>query len=473
MKCNIGLEIHCQILTNTKLFSSISYTGSTLENTNIDEISLGYPGSLPVINKKVIENSVKIALAMNCKINEMSMFHRKHYFYHDLPKGYQITQLNPPLAENGYLKLPNDKVIKIERIHIEEDAGKTLNKDDVLLVDFNRAGVALVEIVTDPDIQNAEDAAFLLKEVRNLAVILNLNNGNLQNGEIRCDANVSLQNEDGTLGKKVEIKNLNSFKYVKDAINFELLRQSDLLNSGMNIKPQTRGYNEKSKKTYLLREKESSVDYRFMPEPDLPHLETDKKYVKDVSDNLPELPANIRRRLSENKLLSDDIEILIENKMYLDYYNSYSSYVIEDLELFNKLFMNELRLNFLEKGHYPKTNIVHDVFSYIYKGVIPKSKFSFLINESVNSGNSVSDIIEEFNLKIITDENVIIDLIDIAFKNHPKKLEQIISGNDKLRGFFVGEVMELSDYRVKPDILPELLHKKIKELLNRKVHKFF
>ncbi len=294
-KSVIGLEIHAQLLTKTKLFCSCSAEYGDPPNTNVCPVCLGYPGALPVLNKEAVKQAIKAALALNCEIAEISYFDRKNYFYPDLPKGYQITQFYKPFATNGYLMIENngeEKKIRIERIHIEEDAGKSIHnkKTGKTYIDFNRTGIPLIEIVTKPDIESAEQASEFLKKLRQILIYIGVNDGNLEEGSLRCDANVSIHKEGTPLGTRVEIKNVNSFKFIQKAINYEIKQQTDILNGGGKIEYETKLYDSKQNKTFTMRTKEEMLDYRYFPEPDLLALEIKTDMIEELKKELPELP---------------------------------------------------------------------------------------------------------------------------------------------------------------------------------------
>ena len=336
----IGLEVHAQMKTKTKAFCRCSTDFHSSPNSNVCPVCLGYPGTLPVLNEELVDYSIRMGLAVNCSIRENSIFARKNYFYPDLTKGYQITQFDTPLCYDGYLdiRLKNKefKRIGITRIHLEEDAGKSIHDfhDDDTLIDFNRCGVPLIEIVSEPDINSSEEAYQYLSKIRQTLVYLEINDGNLEEGSMRCDANVSVRLK-GTkeLGTRTEIKNLNSFKNVVDAIESEIKRQAEIIESGGKVYYQTMTFNAKDRKTTATRSKEEAHDYRYFPEPDLVKLKVDEKWISKVEKELPEFPDVKKERfLKEYSISESDSEELTQDKQFADYYEKISGYLINKNE---------------------------------------------------------------------------------------------------------------------------------------------
>ncbi|MEO0102455.1 MAG: Asp-tRNA(Asn)/Glu-tRNA(Gln) amidotransferase subunit GatB, partial [candidate division WOR-3 bacterium] len=315
----IGLEVHIQLNTKTKLFCSCPVEFGEKPNTNICPICLGLPGVLPVLNDNAVKLAIRAALALNCQIQKISAFARKHYFYPDLPKGYQITQYDMPLALNGFLVIDNKK-IRIRRLHLEEDAGKLIHTSNFTLVDFNRCGIPLIEVVTEPDLSGPDETIEFLSELRNILRYLDVSSGDMEKGHLRCEPNISLKTN-GILGTRREIKNLNSLKSVRDALNYEIKAQREILESGEKIKQKTLLWNEAEKMTKPMREKEEAEDYRYFPEPDLPPLVIKEEEIIEIKSNLPELPAEKKQRFITNYHLSEkEVKILVREKEMADYF---------------------------------------------------------------------------------------------------------------------------------------------------------
>jgi aspartyl-tRNA(Asn)/glutamyl-tRNA(Gln) amidotransferase subunit B len=450
---HIGLEVHCQLLNNTKIFSGCKIN-------SLDRYTLAYPGTLPVVNEKSVEFAVRFALALDCKINKKSRFDRKHYFYKDLPKGYQLTQNEIPLAENGKVMLPSNTEIPVTRIHIEEDAGKTNRKDNEIAVDYSRAGVPLIEIVTPPKIKIPEDASSFVKEIKNIAVILGINNGNLQNAEIRCDANVSVSYVQDKPGAKVEIKNLNSFKFIRDALKFEIERQSELLRNGQKISECTMTYNEQKRRTEEQRKKETVSDYRYLPEPDIPPLIITDRLIEKMLKDIPELPFEIRKKLKkEYDLQPGNIELLIEDTRLLDYYYSFSKEGIVNISIFNSLFFNNLRVVYNKKNKLPKIEYFLYVCEEYQKRNIPKTKLNIIIEKSIEEKTHPKTIINKYNYRIINDENIIRDFAQSVINEYPEKYNELISGNRKMKGFFIGHIISKSEGLAEPKIVENIINR--------------
>ena len=353
----IGIEVHVQLNTKTKIFCSCKNEISSSPNTNIDVICCGYPGTLPVLNEEVVNYAIMAGIATNCTINEHNEFARKHYFYADLPKGYQITQADKPICSNGYVEIITEdglkKKIRIERIHMEEDAGKNIHAgNNVSLVDYNRAGTPLLEIVTKPDIASSFEARAYLKELHAIVTSIGICSGNMEEGAFRGDANVSVKKKDAEkLGTKCELKNINSFKFIGDAVDFEIERQIEALESGQKIKQQTRLWDTKNKETFVMREKEIADDYRYIPDPDLPPLHITKEKIEECKKNLPELPQAKKQRFMEVLQLSEyDANVIVDNKELCVYFEQI---VKKNSDISTKLISNWLLrdINALVKEH--------------------------------------------------------------------------------------------------------------------------
>ena len=481
----IGLETHCQLNTKTKIFSSESTSfDPDNPNTNISPICLGYPGVLPVLNEKVLEYAVKAGLAINCQIAPYSKFDRKQYFYPDLPKNYQISQYDLPIAEHGHIEIeiaekpnsePMRKKIGITRLHMEEDAGKLthagsdrLSGSTYSLVDFNRAGIPLLEIVSEPDLRSGKEAAEYAQELRRIVLYLGISDGKMQEGSLRCDVNISVrpvgQKEFGT---KVEIKNMNSFSAIQKAIDYEIDRQIKAVEKGEKIVQETRLWEEKSQRTISMRSKEGSSDYRYFPEPDLPPIEVSKEQLEKWRSEIPELPAEKRHRYEEELGLSAyDARVLTDDKKVAEYYEAavaaggnakqVANWVMGDIAA----YLNSNGLNISEIPLTPVT--LAELVSAIEKGTISGKIGKEILPELLTKGGSVKELVESKGLTQISDAGELEKLIEQVIEENPKELEKFRNGKTKLKGFFVGQVMKKSSGRADPKLTNQLLDKKLK-----------
>lgn len=478
----IGLETHCQLSTQTKIFSNSSTEFGSPPNTNIDPICMGMPGVLPVLNQKVLEYAVKAGLALNCEIAKYSKFDRKQYFYPDLPKNYQISQYDLPIAQNGWLEIelvgedgkPVRKRIGITRLHMEEDAGKLvhagserLSGSSYSLVDYNRAGVPLVEIVSEPDIRSGQEAAEYASELRRIMRYLGVSDGNMQEGSLRCDVNISVRPIGSSeFGTKVEIKNMNSFNAIQRAIEYEIDRQIAAIEAGERIVQETRLWEEASQRTISMRSKEGSSDYRYFPEPDLPPMEVSAKQLEDWRADLPELPAQKRYRYETQWGLSPyDVRVLTDDKLVAEYFEATvgagadckqaANWIMGDITAYlkaQKLSINELAF---------KPANLAELISLIDTGTISGKIAKEILPELLVNGGSATQLIEAKGLSQISDTSAIEKIIDEVLAANPKELEQYRAGKTKLQGFFVGQVMKQTGGRADPKLTNQLLMQKL------------
>ncbi|MBZ8181184.1 Asp-tRNA(Asn)/Glu-tRNA(Gln) amidotransferase subunit GatB [Oscillatoria salina] len=480
----IGLETHCQLNTKTKIFSADSTEFGSPPNTHISPITLGYPGVLPVLNEKVLEYAVKAGLALNCNIAPYSKFDRKQYFYPDLPKNYQISQFDLPIAEHGWLEIelldqktkePIRKKIGITRLHMEEDAGKLvhvgsdrLSGSTHSLVDFNRAGVPLLEIVSEPDLRSGQEAAEYAQELRRIVRYLGISDGNMQEGSLRCDVNISVRPVgQKKFGTKIEIKNMNSFSAIQKAIDYEIERQIKALNGGETLVQETRLWEEGSQRTKGMRSKEGSSDYRYFPEPDLPPIEVSQQQLKQWKAELPELPAQKRSRYQQELGLSAyDAEVLTEDRTVTEYFEAVvaakanpkqvANWVMGDIAAYlntNKLSITEIALTPL---------ILAELIQLIEEGTISGKIAKEILPELLTKGGSVKKLVESKGMVQISDSGELEKIIDEVLAAHPKEVEQFHNGKTKLKGFFVGQVMKKTSGRADPKLTNQLLGKKLK-----------
>jgi len=478
-KVIIGLEVHIQLMTKAKMFCNCStdYIGKK-PNTNTCPVCLGLPGSLPVLNRKVIEYAIKTGLALNCKVNTISRFHRKNYFYPDLPKAYQISQFDMPLNSNGYMDIPKEnsnekRRIGITRIHIEEDAGKLVHEESgdsvstYSLVDYNRCGIPLAEIVTEPDLRSPEEARVFLIQLRSLVQHLGVCDGNMEEGSMRCDANISIcDSETGKLGIKTEIKNMNSFKSVKKALEYEVMRQKKIIENNEKVVQETRRWDEAKNITISMRSKEEAHDYRYFPEPDLPPLKIDKEIIEEIRNHLPELPVTRKKRFIDNYQLPEyDAEILTSSKALGDFFeravSDYKNIKILSNWIMGELlrFLNEEKIK-LEKSPIPPDNLV-EMLKLIDKGTISGKMAKEVFKKMFQTGKKASQIIKEEGMTQITDESELIEIIDKVIKENPKSIDDFREGKEKALNFLIGQVMRYTRGRAKPDFVFEALKKRM------------
>ena len=469
----IGLEIHVQLSTKSKLFSGASTNFGADPNTQACNIDLGLPGVLPVLNKEVLKMAVKFGLAINASINSPTSFARKNYFYPDLPKGYQISQLDNPIVEGGSIDVSisngESKTIGITRAHLEEDAGKSLHEDyeGMTGVDLNRAGTPLLEIVSEPDLRSANEAVSYLKKIHSIVRYLEISDGNMAEGSMRCDANVSVRKKGETsLGTRTEIKNVNSFRFVEKAINYEIKRQVDLLLKGEEITQDTILYDSIKDETRPMRSKEFANDYRYFPEPDLLPVILESNFIEEVKQNLPELLEEKKIRFMNEFELSDyDADVLVADKGMASYYENVvqltkepklsANWVMGDLSA----FLNKENLDIVDTrvSHENLAKLIQRISDNTISGKIAKEIFEIMWDDN----NDPDAIIEERGLKQVTDSSEIESLVDKILEDNPNQLSQFRSGKEKLFGFFVGQVMKASGGKANPSQVNEILKSKL------------
>jgi len=469
-KVVIGLEVHIQLLTQSKAFSSDSAEFGSLPNSNVSVITLGHPGTLPRYNKKALEFAVKLGLSCGCDITTENIFARKNYFYADLPKGYQITQDKTPICTGGKITVKtgdSKRDINLTRIHIEEDAGKSMHDQDVYdsLVDLNRAGVPLLEMVSEPEIRNSDEAYSFLTEVRKLVRYLEICDGNMEEGSMRCDANVSVMKLDATeFGTKVEVKNMNSIRNVQRAIDFEIKRQIDLLEAGSLISQETRSFDATTGTTFSLRSKEKANDYRYFPEPDLTPLIVDKLYIDKIRSILPALPQELHRKFTEDYKLSEyDASILTDTKPIALYFDELTKHTANFKAAANwmngpvKSFLNERAL---EMEAFPlKPEQIAELIEMVESGKISYSVASQKVYPALleNPLDSPLGLAEKNNWLQEGDNDSLNEWIKAAIAKYPEKVTEYKSGKTGLVGLFMGEVMKLSQGKADPKAANQLV----------------
>ncbi len=468
MRTVIGLEVHAQLLTKTKLFCSCSadYFGAP-PNAHTCPVCLGMPGALPVLNEKAVEYALKAALALHCQIPRRSIFARKNYFYPDLPKGYQISQFDEPLAVRGYLDLPRGKRIGIRRVHLEEDAGKLLHiENGSSLVDLNRAGVPLIEIVSEPDLSSPQEARLYVEELRRILQYIGVCSGDMEEGSLRCDANISVS-PDGPLGTKTEIKNMNSFRAIEEALKFEVRRQREILGRGGTVEYDTLLWNEKTGKTELMRSKEASDDYRYFPDPDLPPLEIDDSWKEKISASLPELPAAKRARWAQEYGLPEyDINVLTDERQIAEYFEAVVRIYDNPKDASNWMMSELLRL--LKEGQTAEIALKPEHFAHVLQmvssGQINRTVAKDVIEESFQTGKAPEEIVREKGLSQISDEGALAEIIVKVLAENPKAVADFKSGKEAVVGFLQGQVMKATQGKADPKRTKEVLVQKLKEI---------
>jgi aspartyl-tRNA(Asn)/glutamyl-tRNA(Gln) amidotransferase subunit B len=468
----IGLEVHAQLKTNTKIFCACSTSFGAPPNSHTCPVCLGMPGVLPVLNKKVVEYTLRMALATNCRISRESRFARKNYFYPDLPKGYQISQYELPLAENGFVDIDvngSRHRIGITRIHMEEDAGK-LGHDPhrpVSMVDFNRTGVPLIEIVSEPDIRSPEEAGTYLRQLRSIVRYLSICDGNLEEGSFRCDANVSIRLQGSqTLGTRTELKNLNSFKHVEKSLQYEISRQQDVLLAGGQIVQETRLWDPDKNKTMSMRGKEEAHDYRYFPDPDLLPLVIDDDWIRRIKESLPELPDEKKNRfMAQYGLPSYDAELLTSDRELAEYFENCVGIYSHPKQVSNWMMgallglLNTLGKSIDESPVSPE-NLAR-LLGLIEDGVISGKIAKTVFDEMGQTGKPAKQIVKEKGLVQITDTEALENVVSNIIAAHPKEVDAYKDGKTKLLGFFVGQVMKHTKGKANPKLVNEIMKRRL------------
>ena len=468
----IGLEIHAQVLSSSKLFSGASTEFGKDPNHNVSLVDAAMPGMLPVINQTCIKQAIKSGIALNAEINKYSVFDRKNYFYADLPQGYQISQYKYPIVGEGSLKITDangeDKIIGIERIHLEQDAGKSLHDQhpSKSFIDLNRTGVALMEIVSKPDLRSPEEAASYVKKIRTVLRYIETCDGNMEQGSLRADCNVSVRKPNGNLGTRCEIKNLNSIKFISQAIQYEAERQVEILENGGVIDQETRLFDTSTGETRSMRSKEDAHDYRYFPDPDLLPLELSDSQISEIRSDMPELPDQLVERLiSEYGITKYDANVIAEEKEYVHYYensakNRDGKLVVNWMtsELFGLLKKNNIQFNQNPISPNYLNELVELIENKTISGKIAKDVFEIMFATS----KSPKMIVKEKGLEQVTDDSAIEVFVDQVVNENKDKVKEYLSGKDKLFGFFVGQVMKVSQGKANPGLVNKILKSKLK-----------
>jgi aspartyl-tRNA(Asn)/glutamyl-tRNA(Gln) amidotransferase subunit B len=467
----IGLEVHAQISSKAKLFSSTATEFGAAPNSQVSYIDAAMPGMLPVLNKYCVEQAIKTGLAINGHINKISVFDRKNYFYADLPQGYQISQFYIPIVENGHLDVMTEdgkeKKVRINRIHLEQDAGKSIHDQhpEYSLIDLNRSGIALMEIVTEPDMSSPFEAADYVKKLRSLVRYIGSCDGNMDQGSMRCDANISVRKPGGALGTRCEIKNLNSVKNIMKAIEYEAMRQVELLESGGIVDQETRLFDVNTGVTRTMRSKEDANDYRYFPDPDLLPVHVEDELIAKLKAELPELPSEkVQRYVSEMGLNKYDAEVIVADMETAKYFEEASKGANAKVlanwissELFGRLNKNSMTL--AECKITPK--MIRDLVALIDGGTISGKIAKTVFEEMFESGESAEKIVKDKGLTQVSDRGSIEPIIDEIIAANPGSVAAYRSGKDKLFGFFVGQVMQKTGGKASPQMVNEILKDKL------------
>ena len=471
----IGLEVHAQLSTKTKIFCGCSTKFGAEPNTQTCPICLGMPGVLPVLNKDVVEAALKLGIATNSKIGSPNIFARKNYFYPDLPKGYQTSQFDKPICEHGYLEIESDngpKKINIIRIHMEEDAGKSVHEEDYVysdetMIDLNRCGTPLAEIVSAPDLRSAKEAYNYLVKLRQLVRYLGVCDGNMEEGSLRCDANISLRPKGETkLGTRTELKNMNSFRHVENALNYEIARQTEILESGEQVQQETLLWDPDRNEARSMRGKEESHDYRYFPEPDLVPVLISQEWLDAIKAALPELPdVKTARFIKAYSLPEYDAQIICSARETADYFEQVAE-KFSDYKMISNWIIGEiarvLNEEKMEIGQLKVTpDRLIDLLSAIEKNIISSSAAKKVFAEAVQNDKSISAIIEALGLKQVSDASELESIIDDVLKNSPDEVASYKAGKTKVIGFLVGQVMKASKGKANPGMVNKILQQKL------------
>ena len=467
----IGIEIHCELKTKTKMFSGAPTSFGEVANTCVNEVDLGHPGTLPCVNKDAVRLAILAATALKCEIDPLVKFERKNYYYSDLSKGFQITQQFHPIGSNGVITIKTDdgeKDIRINRIHMEEDTAKQFHSDAGTLVDYNRAGTPLVEIVSEPDIRNGAEAAAYVEKLRSMLYYLGVSDVKMEEGSMRCDVNVSIRPQGSeALGTKTEVKNLNSISNVQKAIDAEVARQRELLENGEEVVQATRRYDETQKTTILMRKKEGNVDYKFFPEPNIPPIRLDAAWIKDIQDNMEELPDERKARYMHDYALKEyDADVLVANRELSNFFDEVCQYTKNYKKAANWVIvevtaaLNKANIKLVDNPCNPKH--LADMVNMVDAGEI-SGKQAKIVFEDIMQGKDPKKVVEEKGMKQMSDSSELLAMVSAVLDNNPQSIEDFKNGKDRAVGFLVGQVMKASKGQANPAMTNKLIQEELKK----------
>ena len=467
----IGIEIHCELKTKTKMFSSAPVAFGEVANTCVNEVDLGHPGTLPCVNKEAVRLAVKAATALRCDIDPLVKFDRKNYYYSDLPKGFQITQQFHPIGRNGCITIETEdgkKDIRINRIHMEEDTAKQFHSDAGTLIDFNRAGTPLVEIVSEADMRSGSEAAAYVEKLRTLLYYLGVSDVKMEEGSMRCDVNVSIRPVGSTaFGTKTEVKNLNSISNVQKAIDAEVERQIQLVENGEKVEQATRRYDETQKTTILMRKKEGNVDYKFFPEPNITPIRLSDEWISEIQENMEELPDERKARyMGQNELSAYDADVLVSNRELSDFYDE----VLKHTKAYKKAanwVIVELsaalnKANIKPADNPCKAEYLADMINMVEAQEI-SGKQAKVVFEEIMKGKDPKKVVEEKGMKQMSDASELLAMINTVLDNNPQSIEDFKNGKDRAVGFLVGQVMKASKGQANPAMTNKLIQEELKK----------
>ncbi len=471
-KAVIGLEMHCELKSNSKVFSPAKNGYSEIPNFNISEIDMAFPGILPSVNKESVRSAIMASLVLNCKVPEYMYFDRKNYYYPDLPKGYQITQMHDPVGTNGKILIDMDgytKEVLIHDIHLEEDSASLDHYIDASLIDYNRAGVPLLELVTEPCFNNAEEAVAFLEYMRLVYKYLGISDADTKMGQIRCDVNVSIMDYDAKeLGTKVEIKNVNSFQNVKDAINYEIKRQSELKDEGRysEVEQETRRFDEETLTTVRMRNKVDAIDYKYFVEPNIPKYKITNEWIEEIKKSIPMLPRERKQKyINEYGLSEYDTNIIIKNKEYADYFEECLNLGMDAKTSANYLIVNIIaylnKFNMELKDFFLKPKYLKEIIDELIKGNISSKQAKEIFNKALDENKEPKEFISKENSQI-SDVNELNNIIDTILNNNQSQIELYKNGRSNIFDYFVGQVMKETRGKANPTIVKEILNDKLK-----------
>ena len=461
----IGLEVHAELNTNTKVFCSCPNHFGSDTNTNCCPVCIGLPGALPILNKKAVELTIKAGLCMGCRINDIAVFERKNYFYPDLSKAYQISQLERPICIGGGVQLDNGKFIRLNRIHLEEDAGKLIHKNASIgtLIDYNRGGVPLIEMVSEPDITSADEAVEYLNKLRNNLVYAGIADCKMEQGGMRCDVNLSVKKKGSNeLGTRTEMKNLNSFRSVQRAIEYETMRQIELVEAGGVVRQETRKWDDEKGESFSMRSKESANDYRYFPDPDLLSVKIERDLVEKLKAELPKLPMERRKiYLEEYSLPEYDVDILLSQKEISDFFDEALTYYNEPKTLSNWIMTEVLKyVKTEEEFKMPlKAKALTEVLEMYDQKALSQANAKSLIEKLINEGGDAKELAKKYNLINDISDDAVEEALKQIIEANPKAREDYKVNPDKISTFFVGQVMRATKGKANPDKVKELLNK--------------